>query len=378
MKSENFGLDLGNNNGWLDAGLKPVTQHASGELDKAEKIYDYLRDNFKCTQYDRLYTNDPLKTVYNRKSGNEAEINLLLCAMLNHENIHSDPIILSTRKNGFPNQIYPMVDQYNYVICDAIIDSNVYFLDASREFLSFNYLPEYCYNGQARVINQENPAAVYFIADSLKETKLTSVFIANDEKQPKDITGNFQSNLGYYESYKLREKLSKITEKEFFKSIDSSYNAEVKIENTGIDSLKQLEYPVTVHYDFSFKNSNEADIIYFSPFIGESFKVNPFKSAERKYPVEMPYGRDEAYVLDMEIPKGYFIDEIPKSAKFVLEGADGFFEYMIDSNETNIHLRSRIKLNKATFEPEDYNTLRDFFAFIVKKQGEQIVFKKKK
>ena len=43
-----------------------------------------------------------------------------------------------------------------------------------------------------------------------------------------------------------------------------------------------------------------------------------------------------------------------------------------------IQMRSRIKLNKANFKPEDYSTLRDFFAFIVKKHGEQIVFKKKK
>jgi hypothetical protein len=33
---------------------------------------------------------------------------------------------------------------------------------------------------------------------------------------------------------------------------------------------------------------------------------------------------------------------------------------------------------KANFDPEDYATLRDFFAVIVKKQGEPIVFKKKK
>jgi len=35
-------------------------------------------------------------------------------------------------------------------------------------------------------------------------------------------------------------------------------------------------------------------------------------------------------------------------------------------------------LKKANFVPEDYDTLRDFFAYIVKKQSEQIVFKKKK
>jgi hypothetical protein len=109
-----------------------------------------------------------------------------------------------------------------------------------------------------------------------------------------------------------------------------------------------------------------------------SFKENPLKSTERKYPVEMPYTTDEVYVLDMEIPKGFVINEIPKSEKFLLDGTDGFFEYIIDNDETNIHLRSRIQINKTTFSPEEYSSLRDFFAFIIKKQSEQIVFKKKK
>jgi hypothetical protein len=43
-----------------------------------------------------------------------------------------------------------------------------------------------------------------------------------------------------------------------------------------------------------------------------------------------------------------------------------------------VQLRSHIKLNSATFAADDYNSLRDFFAYVIKKQAEQIVFKKKK
>jgi hypothetical protein len=69
---------------------------------------------------------------------------------------------------------------------------------------------------------------------------------------------------------------------------------------------------------------------------------------------------------------------LPKSAKVLFNGDEGFFEYMIVKSDDVIQFRSRIKLNKATFKPEDYSTLRDFFGYIVKKQSEQIVFKKKK
>ncbi len=80
----------------------------------------------------------------------------------------------------------------------------------------------------------------------------------------------------------------------------------------------------------------------------------------------------------MEIPDGYVVDELPKQTKVLFNDDEGFFEYLIAKSGDNIQFRSRIKLNKANFKPEDYASLRDFFGFIVKKQGEQIVFKKKK
>ncbi len=49
---------------------------------------------------------------------------------------------------------------------------------------------------------------------------------------------------------------------------------------------------------------------------------------------------------------------------------------MIGKTDDGLQLRCRLKLNKANFEPEDYQTLRDFFAYVVKKEDEQIVFKK--
>jgi hypothetical protein len=109
----------------------------------------------------------------------------------------------------------------------------------------------------------------------------------------------------------------------------------------------------------------------------EGYRENFFTAAERKYPVEMPYKMDETYNFQIEIPQGYVVDEIPKSAKVSLNDGEGFFEYLVSKTDEGVMLRSRIKLEKATFLPEDYETLRNFFDYIVKKHAEQIVFKKK-
>ncbi len=41
-------------------------------------------------------------------------------------------------------------------------------------------------------------------------------------------------------------------------------------------------------------------------------------------------------------------------------------------------MSSRVKIQRTTFLPEEYDMLREFYNMIVSKQKEQLVFKKKK
>lgn len=376
MKTEYFGADLNNNNGWLDDEMKVITKGASGPLDKAKKIFIYVRDHYTCTGHSNLYCANPIKTVFKNKNGNEAEINLLLVAMLNHEHLPAEPVILSTRSHGFTHELYPLLSRFNYVVGRVVIDSTVHYLDASEPWIGFDHLPERCYNGHARVINNELPMPVYFDADSMMEKKITTVFISNEGKGV--LTARVQSVPGYFESCAIREKVHSKGEKEFFKGLQTAYTGEVELSNTSIDSLKLTDEPVGINYDVQIKNDPTEEIIYFNPLLAEAYKENPFKAANRIYPVEMPYGMDETYILNMDIPEGYVVDELPKPAKVTFNDDEGFFEYLLAKDDNGIQLRSRIRLKKANFKSEDYATLRDFYAFVVKKQGEQIVFKKKK
>jgi hypothetical protein len=108
------------------------------------------------------------------------------------------------------------------------------------------------------------------------------------------------------------------------------------------------------------------------------YKMNPFKSEMRKYPVALPYPIDDIYTLNMEIPDGYMVDELPKSAKVLYNEGEGSFEYIIQKDQYSVQFRSHVRLKEVFFRPGDYNSLRDFFAFIAQKHNEQIVFKKKK
>ena len=116
-----------------------------------------------------------------------------------------------------------------------------------------------------------------------------------------------------------------------------------------------------------------------NPTFNEGFKTNPFTAEKRSYPVEMPYLINETIVATIQIPIGYEVDEIPKQARIKLdeEGKD-YFEYLISVSGNVISFRNTLKLGKTFFTPEEYASLREFFNYVVKKQKEQIVLKRKK
>ncbi|MEO6930065.1 MAG: transglutaminase domain-containing protein [Chitinophagaceae bacterium] len=374
MKDEEFGLPLEKDNNWLSDDLRGIVKKNGSNMEKAKQIYAFVRDHFTCTSFSDLRLNNSLKTIFAKKNGSVADINLLLVAMLRHEGIQAYPVILSTKDHGYAFEMYPLMDRYNYVIVNTIINDTSFYLDATRK-MGFGKLSSECYNGSARLIS-ENPMPLSFVADSLKEEKITSVFMINSEKG--EIVGEFNSQLGYNESDALRSKITKSGREEFAKKITGAFNGDVDITSLGIDSLADLDNKVKVHYEFTMNNMKE-DVIYFNPMMAEGYRENIFKAAERYYPVEMPYAMKEVYLLNMEVPKGYVIDEIPKSAKVNFNEGEGFFEYSIFKvGNERIQLRSQFQLNKANFSPEDYAPLRDFFGYVVKKHSEQIVFKKAK
>lgn len=372
LKHENFGAPLFENNGWLKDDLDKIVASVTSDEDRIKAIYYYVRNNFECKDDESILLTQPLRKTFKDRKGSIGDINLLLAAMYYKYGYIVHPVLLSTRSHGKPYEAYPVLNQFDYLVTQVTAGNISYLLDASDRKNAFNKLPDECYNGTARIIDKE-PVLISLEADSLTESKLTSIFIISDEKT-KGFAGSYTSSLGYYESNDLREKLDKESQEDYFKSEKKEFPFEVQIENPTLDSLKNYDYTVNVKYDFKF--SLDDDLLYINPMFNEATKENPFKSAERTYPVEMPYKINETYVLNMDIPEGYKVDDLPKSTRVKLNENEGMFEYIISANGTKIQLRSKIVFNKATFPPEDYQTLRDFFAFIVKKQSEQIVLKK--
>ena len=192
------------------------------------------------------------------------------------------------------------------------------------------------------------------------------------------LAGTVNHDFGTYESVQIRQQLAKTSLDDYKKNLGKDLPDGIVIDSLKMDSLKLLNEPVSEKLDITFKSFGDDDVVYFSPMLDEVIKKNPFAAAERYYPVEMPYTINNVYTLNMEIPKGFRVDELPKSVRFSLNNDDGMFEYLISADKQYIQMRCKLILNRANFLNEDYQYLRELYASIVKKESEQIVFKKVK
>lgn len=374
LEDEDFGNILTKDNNWLNETIKSITLPGDSKEEKAKKLYAFVRDNFVCSSRGGIYPKQSMRDVLKKRSGSVADLNMLLICLLRKADVEANPVLMSTRGYSGMYAMYPIMDRVNYLVAQAVFDEKAVYLDASEPFYGFGKLDFTCYNGHARVVNK-TADPLHFTSDSLYEKKLTSIFVIHDKEN--GFTGSLQQNLGQFESARIRGKVKSKGQEQVFADIKKAYSIDIDLSKEKLDSLKEYDLPLGIKYDLRLKNFSE-DLIYFNPLFAEGYKSNPFKSAERFYPVEMPYCTDETFLLRMDVPEGYKIDELPKSMVLKLnEESDGVFEYRIAASEEAISLRCRLTLKRTFFLPEEYEMLREFFNVVVKKQNEQIVFKKK-
>ncbi|WP_291906154.1 DUF3857 domain-containing protein [Chitinophaga sp. CB10] len=372
-KNQEFGAAMEKNNNFMDNVTNDIIKGATTNEEKARNIFNWVKSNVICTSERGLGTTQKLKATLTNKKGAVSDINLLLVGLLRRANLNAYPVILSTRDHGYVS-MYPLLSSFNYVIAVVDIDGRQVTLDASRPMLGFGKLMPETYNGDARIVDG-NGTAMILSPDSLKEIAITTITMERNAEGA--FVGKFQKRPTYLQSYNIRNAIKTKKLEGFKAALQQSYGDEVEILNTSVEDLDDLDGSVLLDYDFKMNNTGSDDILYIKPMMGQEYKQNIFQSEERKFPVEMNAVMDEMYTLNLAIPEGYVVDELPKSSIIKYNDDEGMFQYLIQQVDNRIQMRSRIKFTKATFQPEEYTGLRDFYEMVVKKQAEQIVLKKK-
>jgi hypothetical protein len=375
LENESFGGQL-NRSGFLKDMVSVIKASSKDTLQQIGMAYNLIKQAMTWNERETFYVESTLKKAFDAKTGNVADINLLLVVLLRELGYDANPVILSTRENGRVLDNYVLLSKFNYVIAHVDMDGKDLLLDATAVQTPAGILPIRCLNGQGRLISKNGTRWVD-LQSSYKnaETTIGNFELNTDGTAKGDLA---ITHLGYNN---VRER------KKFVKEGKEKYIEEYKkkatnwqIAKTELENTDDVSNPFVRKHDFTVNElaTIAGERIYFNPVMYNPQKENPFKNPERKFPVDFGALIEETFIATYTLPQGYVAEEIPKSIRVSLPEDGGKFTYAVSSSEEGkISISSKVSLKKTMYFAEEYEVLRKFYDQIVQKHAEQIVLKKK-
>ncbi|MCW4468278.1 DUF3857 and transglutaminase domain-containing protein [Flavobacterium sp. MFBS3-15] len=371
-EDDRFGREL-KFNSYFEKDIDLVVKPEYTARQKADSIFSFVRGRMSWNKRAGYLCYRGVKKAYSEKSGNAAEINLMLTAMLRHAGLDANPVLVSTRSNGVA--LFPTRYAYDYVIASVTIDGNTVLMDATSKYSMPDVLPARTLNWVGRLIKKDGESSEISLTPKMNSRETVNVIaaIAADGT----VSGQVRDLYADYVAYVLREMLATLQMEEYVEKLESM-NKGVTISNYKLSNDKNPAKPLSESYGFT--DSMHADLmggkIYFSPMLHFSEQENPFTGETRNYPVDFIYPLQKRHIITVTLPEGYRVESMPEPVTMVMEENIGSYKYNITAQGNTIQLSSFFDINFPTVSHEYYRTLKDFFSKMIEKQKEKIVLVK--
>ncbi len=346
-------------------------------ITRAKNIYAFVQNHFAWNGKYGIYRNIRVKKAFDERKGNIGEINISLINLLNSAGINAKLMLLSTRQNGLPKKVHPVMSDFNYVIAQVTIDGQAYLLDASDKVSPFGMLPFRCLNHYGRVMDFKNESYWENIIPAGKNKRTVRAQIKFDLENEKVIGVFDETNEGYFAVSK-RNSMTNSNEEDYLRRVEEKVGKDCYVTNYTLFEERSTDRMTTERFEYEVEDIVDNEKIYLDPFIIKFFSKNPFTLEERNYPIDFGYTRNYTYNLNIILPEGYEVLELPKKQMFTLEGDRATLKFECGAtNNQNIVIFFDLALKNPYYNPDIYSSLKDFFTHIVNIQNKSFIVLKK-
>jgi len=337
-----------------------IIKDASGELDKAKKIYEYVTKNIRYVAieygesgHEPHYAND----VFNNRYGDCKDQAVLLTAMLREAGLEAYPVLIPTRSTYPISEDFPSLN-FNHAICALRTGEDLIFMDPTAETTPFSKLP---------LTDQDRLAMVFFddgwlIVNSpqLKENGVDyEMDISINDKENAVITrkvvtrGSLASTYRWYLKYShpavieedIRKKMTEIS------SLSKLLNYEIKNVNN-FDASPVLTYKFTAD-----KILNPAGNLRIIPLLDQvHLDHNLIGKRERNYPIDFGGFFSKTGKIKISLPENLKVKYLPTSRTL----KNRWFELNVvyQENAGCIDFYQKLNIRERFVEKEEYQEFK--------------------
>lgn len=371
-KRDGFGDEL-SKTGYFEDDIKALIAPLKTPDEKISAIFNFVKERITWNEDRGSFCHNGVKKAYKDKTGDVAEINLMLTAMLNYAGLEAYPVLVCSRAQKI--SIFPNRGAFDYVICGVHQGDKVLLLDATSKHSGVNTLPSRVLYWTGRMIDKEGHSTEISLSSSLLSKEITVIQAALDASGK--CTGKVRVQYTDNNALDFRDVALKLSKESYLEKKEKRHVG-LEISDIKFTNEKDLAKPVIEDYDFTYNNAVDiiGDKMYVNPLMYCALTQNPFKLDKREYPIDFVYPQEEKYTVSIALPQGYVVESLPKSVIINMEDNLGSFKYTIQGQGDKIQLLMVMDLNQAVYTADYYQTIKDFFGKMVEKQTEKIVLKK--
>jgi len=344
------------------------------DLERAKAVYQFIQNRY--TWNGRYFNYEiKVKDAYDEKLGSVTAINLSLTNALEAAKLSAKPVLISTRENGLPTELYPVLSNFNYVLTLLTIDNKPILLDATDKQAPFGIIPFRALNMQGRVMDFKNGS--YWMPIEPFEKNIHYVNAQITAVADGNFSGEVnQANYGYIALGK-RNIIEDETLQEYI-SDRQNEKAGIEITDYQVEDIEKIEQPLKESYTISIAPETVADKVILHPFFYKTYiSENPFKMESRSYPMDFGFPFSNTYLISIDLGNVYEVQLLPKSRSIKLPNDDGECSVTYISEGNKINIRFNMKLNAHRFPSDAYQSLKEYFGTMVTMLKEESIILKK-
>jgi len=369
---KDFGKELKEKE-YITQDVSKILENVNSQGERLDVIFKFVQNKMNWNHKKGYYTDKGVKQAYIDGTGNVAEINFILMAMLNYAGIPTSPVLLSTLDNGVP--MFPNRTIFNYVIAAAEIDGKQILLDATNKYTTNNILPTYTLNWTGRLLRENGTSEIIKLEPKFLSKKGVNMMVSIGENGV--LSGKYKMFRTDYEAFTFREKYAGMNQQNYLEKVENDFPG-IQISDYNIENSKEVSKSVNENFNFTIDNQCEiiGDRIYINPQLFFAQTKNPFLQDKRDFPIYFGFPSQERFNVNIEIPKGYVVESIPKPIK--LQTIDNMVSFIFNTDVSNNSIQIAITkdTNKQLVSSGYYSVIKDFYKQMIDKQNEKIVLKK--
>lgn len=372
LKNEAFGGQITKNipnTKKLDESLANI----QGDYNKMALVYNYVRKKINWNGERGIYPSFGVRAAWDKKKGNEADMNFILINLLRDEGLAAYPLLVSTKDNGTVNIQYPFLQQFNTTMVFVMIEDKKYILNAADKYNQAYLIPSNVLNNDAFVVDNSKGG---WIILSDENALLQNDVSLDIQINPMDsLTG--KAVIKSY-NYAKNQKL-KIWEKDtssfinYYKATDSLF----QIKNIDVEGADADSAALTQKFDFAKLVDSRKDHDSFSVNLFEGLKDNPFITDERKTDINFNYKQSYTIQGEISIPDDYVFG-CPENLKLMMPDSSIVLATYFNVDNSNMNFQITLNFKKTYYDVKAYPQLEEFYKKLYTVLNEKIAIKKKR